>query len=105
MGVGVGFPADCRSPKRVIFDPPGGGQKWPFLHRKSGLVHLLLPILCKNLSLIRGGPPPGGPPLGGPPGGPPRGAPPGGPPSWDLQSAGKPTPAPILTSSYGPTAL
>ncbi len=69
------------------------------------LVHLILPIFRKNLSLIKGGPP-GGAPLGGPPGGgggggggwaaagaggggapggppggaPPRGGPPGGPP-------------------------
>src|ERR1041385_285397 len=52
-------------PKRVIFDPPGGpprgAQKWPFLVRMPGIVHLLLPIISKNLSLIRGGPP-GGPP-------------------------------------------
>src|ERR1051326_3948801 len=78
-GVGVGFPPACRPPKKGHFcpprgGPPGGVQKWPFLVRMPGIVHLLLPIISKNLSLIRGGPPggaPGGAPQGGPPGGPP----------------------------------
>src|SRR5579864_5441975 len=53
--------------------PPKNGLFWPFLGVMSGQVHLILAFFGKNMSLIRGGTPPGGyPPLGGPPRGTPQ---------------------------------
>src|SRR5579859_4424612 len=82
--VGVGILASCRRPpkkgqKMAFFGvppgPPKNGLFWPFLGVMSGQVHLILAFFGKNMSLIRGGTPPGGvPPRRGVP--PPRGVPP-----------------------------
>src|SRR5579859_6136868 len=95
--VGVGILASCRRPpkkgqKMAFFGVPRGDPKnglfWPFLGVMSGQVHLILAFFGKNMSLIRGGTPLGGPPRGTPPhvgDPPPRGVLPGGDPSGALR--------------------